>query len=234
MMTFAEYNARLCDKDLQEYFQYLLLERVEKPHDETVKDQIAELQGLVLPKRLSGKAVIELRDQNKVAAELAEHGKIDESVILIQQILAICPEHYYAFYTLGVIAFEQGNFEEALGCFEHAFETNPFFTDAILRIFDCSVCMADTSKVNALISKALSLQPSDPELLETKRHLEDGTFPERLTKLIKEPQAKEPNINDELLKLKAMLESGNSGGALEKLKTLIPNQPSSDKFAVLW
>jgi len=234
MMTFAEYNARLCDKDLQEYFQYLLLERVEKPHDETVKDQIAELQGLVLPKRLSGKSVIELRDQNRVAAELAEHGKIDESVILIQQILSICPEHYWAIYTLGVIAFEQGNFEEALDCFNHAFEINPFFIDSLLRIYDCSVCLGDTGKVSLLVGKALNLQPNDPELLETKRHLEDGTYPERLAELIKEPKAKEPDIKDELIKLKAMLESGNSGDALEKIKTLIPNQAKPDRFVASW
>jgi len=231
MMNFAEYNARLCDKDLQEYFQHLLLERVEKPHDETVKDQIAELQCLVLSKRLSGKAVIELRDQNKVAAELAEQGKIDESVILLQQILAICPEHYYAIYTLGVIAFEQGNFEEALDCFEHAFETNPFFTDSLLRIFDCSVCMGNTSKISGLVNKALNLQPNDPELLETKRHLEDGTYPERLEKLIKAPKEKETDIKDELLKLKAMLERGNSGEALEKLKSLIPSRSEPNRFS---
>ncbi|MCL2101509.1 MAG: tetratricopeptide repeat protein [Fibromonadales bacterium] len=221
MMTFAEYNARLCDKDLQEYFQYLLLERAEKPEDETIKETIAELQGMVLQGSLSGKAVIDLREQSKVAADLAEQGEIEESIAKVQQILEIYPEHYSAFYTLGVISFEQGNFAEALDCFKHAFENNSFFVDAILRIFDCSVCLGDTSGVNELLSKALTFLPNDPELLETKQHLESGTYPERLAKYIEVPAAKEDGVNPELLKVKEMLESGNLDEALEKLKELV-------------
>jgi len=221
IMTFAQYNARLCDKDLQEYFQHLLLERLEKPKDETVKDIIAELQGIVINGRLNGKTVIELREQNKVAADLAEQGKIEESVALIQQILTVYPEHYSAFYTLGVISFEQGNFSEALDCFKQAFENNPFFVDAVLRIFDCSVCLGNTSNVSELLSKALTLQPNDPELLETKRHLGNGTYPERLTKYMKAPDANKSELKHELLKLKEMLENGNSRAALDRLKTLI-------------
>jgi len=238
MMTFAEYNARLCDKDLQEYFQYLLMERVERPQDEAIKDVIAELQGLVLPGRLKGKMVIELREQNKVAEDLAERGKIDESVAMLQRILAVYSEHYSVFYTLGIISFEQGNVAEALDCFRHAFDNNPFFVDALLRIFDCSVCLGNTSEVGELVSKALSLQPSDPELLETKRYLENGTYPERLAKHIKAPGAEESDLKDELLKLKAMLENGNPGEALDKIRTLvnlqIPNQANSNKLASSW
>ena len=225
MMTFAEYNARLCNKDLQEYFQYLLLERLESPQDETVKDTIAELQGVVLPGNLNGKTIIELREQSKVAADLAEQGKIDESVAMLQRILAIYPEHYSAFYTLGIISFEQGNFADALDCFKHAFESNPFFVDALLRIFDCSICLGDTSEVQELLNKALDLQSSDPELLETKQHLESGTYPERLAKYIKikeiAPETKECEIKQELLALKAMLESGASDEALEKIKAMV-------------
>jgi len=221
MMTFAEYNARLCDKDLLEYFQYLLMERVESPKDETIKDIIAELQGVVIPNRLSGKTVIELRQQNKLAASLAEQGKIDESVALIQRILAIYSEHYFAFYTLGIISFEQGNFSDAFDCFKHAFDNNNFFVDALLRIFDCSVCLGDTGEVAELLNKALDLQPNDPELLETKRHLESGTYPERLAKYIRTPEEKENGLKQELLKLKEMLEKGNSSQALEKIKEIL-------------
>ncbi|MDR3002136.1 MAG: tetratricopeptide repeat protein [Fibromonadaceae bacterium] len=221
MMTFAEYNARLCDKDLQEYFQYLLLERAEKPENETIKETIAELQGIVLQGRLDGKTVLELREQCKLAADLAEQGKIEESIAKIQQILSVYPEHYSAFYTLGIISFEQGNFAEALDCFKQAFESNSFFVDAILRIFDCSVCLGDTSDANELLSKALAVQPEDPELLETKRHLESGTYPERLAKYMEVPIEKEAELKQELLKLKEMLESGNSKEALEKIKGLV-------------
>ncbi|MCL2208108.1 MAG: tetratricopeptide repeat protein [Fibromonadales bacterium] len=219
MMTFAEYNARLCDKDLLEYFQYLLMERIENPKDETVKDTIAELQGIVIPNRLSGKTVIELRQQNKLAADLAEQGKIDESVALLQRILTVYSEHYSAFYTLGIISFEQGNFSEAFDCFKHAFDNNNFFVDALLRIFDCSICLGDTSEVSELLNKALDLIPNDPELLETKRHLENCTYPERLAKYIKAP--KEGDLKQELLKLKEMLESGYSSQALEKIRALV-------------
>jgi tetratricopeptide (TPR) repeat protein len=221
MMTFAEYNARLCDKDLQEYFQYLLLERIEKPQDETIKEVIAELKGIVMPNHLNGRTVIELREQNKIAADLAERGEVEESVAKIQQVLAVYPEHYNAFYTLGIISFEQGNFANALVCFEQAFEFNPFFIDAILRIFDCSICLGDTSTINELLNKALTLQSSDPELLETKRHLEDGTFPERLTKYLNVSVAEKNELKQELLELKKMLESGNSSKALERLSTML-------------
>ncbi len=219
MITFAEYNARLCNKDLQEYFQHLLLKRLERPQDDSVKDVIAELQGVVLPGHLNGKTVIELREQNKIAEDLAQQGKIKESIAVLQQILTVYSEHYFAFYTFGVIAFEQGNYTEALDCFKQAFEYNPFFTDAILRIFDCSVCTGSTSDVSEFLSKALTLQPNDPELLETKRHLENGTYPERLAKYINPPE-KESDLKQELLKLKNMLENGNSSEALEKLKVL--------------
>jgi tetratricopeptide (TPR) repeat protein len=222
-MTFAEYNARLCNKDLQEYFQYLLLEREQpkNPEDETSKNIIAELQGIVFPSNLDGHSVIELREQNEIAANLAEQGKIDESIAKIQQILEIYPEHYSAYYTLGIISFGQGNIPEALERFKEAFEYNPFFTDAILRIFDCCVCLGDTRIIEELLNKALMLQPDDYELLETKRHLKNGTYPKRLEELIKNHTLEKPELKTELLKLKQMLESGNSQEALQKIRTLV-------------
>jgi len=223
MMTFAEYNARLCNKDLQEYFQYLLLEReqLKNPEDETAKDIIAELQGIVFPSHLNGQTIIELREQNEIAADLAEQGKIDESIAKIQQILEVYPEHYSAFYTLGIISFGQGNIPEALERFKEAFEYNPFFTDAILRIFDCCVCLGNTRVIEELLNKALMLQPEDYELLETKQHLKDGTYPKRLAEVIKKQSLEKPELKTELLKLKQMLESGNSAEALQKIKSLV-------------
>jgi len=221
MMTFAEYDARLCNEDLKEYFHYLTLQRQENPQNEIVKDTIAELQGVVLSGRLSGKAVIELREQNKAAANLAEDGKIEESLEAIDKILGICPEHYSAFYTLGVISFEQGNFEEALECFKQAFEYNQYFTDVVLRIFDCCVCLGNMSEAAAALEKAIALQPSDPELLETKRHLENGTYPERLEQYIKKTDEKRDRLKQELREIKKILESGNTDEALERLKALV-------------
>jgi len=223
MMNFAEYNARLCNKDLQEYFQYLLLKRsqLENPEDETAKNIIAELQGIVFPSNLNGQTIIELREQNEIAEDLAEQGKIDESIAKIQQILEVYPEHYSAFYTLGTISFGQGNISEALERFKEAFEYNPFFTDAILRIFDCCVCLGNTSVVEELLNKALMLQPDDPELLETKQHLKNGTYPKRIAELIKKQPLEKPELKNELLKLKQMLESGNSAEALQKIKSLV-------------
>jgi len=222
-MTFAEYNARLCNKDLQEYFQYLLLERErpKNPEDETAKNIIAELQGIVFPSHLDGHAVIELREQNEIAANLAEEGRIDESIAEIQKILEIYPEHYSAYYTLGIISFSQGNIPEALERFKEAFEYNQFFTDAILRIFDCCICLGNTSVIEELLNKALALQPDDYELLETKQHLKNGTYPKRLEEHIKKQPLKEPERKAELLKVKQMLESGNVAEALQKLKTLM-------------
>jgi len=223
MMTFAEYNARLCNKDLQEYFQYLLLEREQpkNPEDETTKDIIAELQGIVFPSKLDGHTIIELREQNEIAANLAEQGKIDESIATIKQILEIYPEHYSAFYTLGVISFGQGNIEEALDSFREAFDYNPFFTDAVLRIFDCCICLGDTHVIEELLNQALAFQPDDYELLETKEHLKNGTYPKRLEEHIKKQSLDKPELKAELLKLKEMLESGKSEEALQKLKTLV-------------
>jgi len=223
MMTFAEYNARLCNNDLQEFFQHLLLERekLENPQEETAKDIIAELQGIVFNSHIDGKTVIELREQNKIAADLAEQGKIEESISAIQDILRVYPEHYSAFYTLGSISFGLGNFSEALKRFKEAFEFNPFFVDAVLRIFDCSVCLGNTSEVGSLLNKALTLQPNDPELLGTKRHLEKGTYPERLAKYMEKPNVKKGELTHELLRLKEMLERGNSEEALKRIKLLV-------------
>ena len=218
MITYAEYNARLCDKDLQEFFQYLLMARLENPADETVKDTIAELQGLAISNKLDGKTIIELREQSKIAADLAEQGKLEDSLFQIQHILEAYPEHYSAYYTLGMVSFEQGNFSEALGCFKQAFDYNQFFVDAVLRIFDCCVCLGNVSEVDEYLSRALLLQKEDPELLETKTHLEHGTYPERLIKYLETPEEKQRR---ELLKVKEMLESGDSDSALEKLKALI-------------
>jgi len=221
MMTSAEYDARICNEDLKEYFHHLTLERQENPQNEAIKDIIAELQGIVIPGRLNGKAVVELREQNKVAANLAEEGKIEESLAVIEQILNACPEHYSAFYTLGVISFEQGDFEKAFECFKQAFEYNQFFTDVVLRIFDCSVCLGDMSEIGVVLNKALALQPSDPELLETRKHLEDGTYPERLARHIKKTDEKKDKLKQELLEIKRLLEEGNTEEALEKLNKLV-------------
>jgi len=223
MMTFAEYNARLCNKDLQEFFQYLLLEREQPKNqdDETAKDIIAELQGIVFPSHLDGHTIIELREQNEIAANLAEQGKIDESIAKIQQVLEVYPEHYSAFYTLGIISFGQGNIAEALERFKDAFEYNPFFTDAILRIFDCCICLGDTHVIEDLLAKALTFQPDDYELLETKEHLKNGTYPKRLEEHIKKPPSEDLERKNELLRVKEMLESGNVSEALQKLKALV-------------
>jgi len=222
-MTFAEYNARLCNKDLQEYFHNLLLERADpkNPDSEIAKDIIAELQGIVFPSNLNGHAVIELREQNEIAANLAEQGKINESIAKIHQILEIYPEHYSAFYTLGMISFGQDNIPEALERFKEAFEYNPFFTDAILRIYDCCICLGNTSTIEESLNKALMLQPEDPELLETKQYLKNGTYPKRLAEHLKKPSVEKPELKTELLKLKQLLESGNSAEALQKIKTLL-------------
>ncbi len=221
MMTFAEYDARICNEDLKEYFHHLTLERQENPQNETIKDVIAELQGIVIPGRLSGKAVIELREKNKVAANLAEEGKIEESLAVIEQIIDACPENYSAFYTLGYISFEQDDFEKAIECFKQAFEYNQFFTDVVLRIYDCCVCLGDMSDIGVVLNKALALQPSDPELLETRRHLEDGTYPERLAQHIKKTDEKKDKLRQELLEIKRLLEEGNTEEALEKLNKLV-------------
>ena len=220
-MNFAEYNARLCDKDLQEYFQQLLVERKGSPQDENIKDTIAELQGITINGKLNGKTIIELREQNKIAEDLAAQGKIEESLDKVTQILAAYPEHYSAFYTLGKISFDQENYPEAIDCFKQAFEYNPFFVDAVLRIYDCSVYMGeDAFVVEDILAKALTLQPSDPELLETKEHLEKGTFPERLSDYMDSKDGTR-KIKRELLKLKELIESGNSKEALEKIKSLV-------------
>jgi len=222
-MTFAEYNARLCNKDLQEYFQLLLLERADPKNleAETAKDIIAELQGIVFSGNFSGHTIIELREQNEIAENLAEQGKIDESIAKIQQILEIYPEHYSAFYTLGLISFGQGNIPEALERFKEAFEYNPFFTDAVLKIYECCVCAGNTSAIEESLNKALMLQPEDPELLEIKQHLKEGTYPKRLAEHIKKTPLEKPELKAELLKLKQMLESGNSAEALQRIKTLV-------------
>jgi tetratricopeptide (TPR) repeat protein len=219
-MNFAEYNARLCNKDLQEFLQYLLLEReqLEDLQDETAKDIIAELQGIVLPNLLDGQTVIELREQNKIAEDLAKQNKIEESLGIIKQILTVYPEHYSAFYTLGIISFELGNIYEALARFKSAFEYNPFFVDAVLKIFECSVCLGDTSDVGIFLNKALAMQPNDPELLKIKRHLEGSTYPEHLSKHIKNQKSE---LQQELLKIKELLENGNTEEALEKIKALV-------------
>ncbi|MCL1966696.1 MAG: tetratricopeptide repeat protein [Fibromonadales bacterium] len=221
MMTSAEYDARICNEDLKEYFHHLTLERQENPQNEAIKDIIAELQGIVIPGRLSGKAVVELREQNKVAADLAEEGKIEESLAVIEQIINAFPEHYSAFYTLGYISFEQEDFEKAIECFKQAFEYNQFFTDVVLRIYDCCACLGDMSEIGVVLNKALALQPSDPELLETRRHLEDGTYPERLAQYVKKTDEKKDKLRQELLEIKRLLEEGNTEEALEKLNKLV-------------
>ncbi|MDR2731780.1 MAG: hypothetical protein LBB36_01010 [Fibromonadaceae bacterium] len=229
MITFAEYNARLCDKDLQEFFQYLLLAREESPQDETVKNTIAELQGITISGKLDGRTIIDLREQNEIAANLAEQGKIEESLNAIQQILEIYPEHYSAFYTLGVISFGLGNHNEAMERFKEAFEFNPFFVDAVLRIYDCSVCLGNRDEVSGFLDKALTLQPTDPELLETKKHLENGTYPERISRhLNKGKEVEKPekdtekvDLKQNLMKLREMIESGNSEDALEKIREMV-------------
>jgi len=49
MMTFAEYDARLCNEDLKEYFHYLTLQRQENPQNETVKDTMPSCRVLCFP-----------------------------------------------------------------------------------------------------------------------------------------------------------------------------------------
>jgi len=81
--------------------------------------------------------------------------------------------------------------------------------------------LGNTRVIEELLNKALVLQPEDYELLEIKQHLKNGTYPKRLAELIKAQTMEKPELKTELLKLKQMLESGNSAEALQKLKSLV-------------
>jgi len=51
--------------------------------------------------------------------------------------------------------------------------------------------------------------------------LKEVTYPKRLEEHIKKPSLEKTELKAELLKLKQMLESGNSAEALQKIKMLV-------------
>jgi tetratricopeptide (TPR) repeat protein len=72
----------------------------------------------------------EIADELKRAARYHRCGQLEAAGKICSQILAIMPDHSYALNLSGLIAFDGGNYEEAINRIRRAIAKNPQFPDS--------------------------------------------------------------------------------------------------------
>lgn len=139
------------------------------------------------------------REWFSTATELAEEGRYDEAIALLDQGIRIDANNANAWYNKGVVLFKMGRYQEALLAFAQATDIDPEFDQAwynkglallrlrkyleAIRAFDKALelnprnqearCQRDVAQ-RAIISSAESSRPS----LKDKKNYFDVDFPE--------------------------------------------------------
>ena len=124
--------------------------------------------------------LIAFREINIKAENRIREGLLDQAEVEVRRVLEIDAEQFRANNNLGLIHWYKGNVIEASDCFLKSVEKNPYYTDALLNLYDACVMQGATEGLLSLFENALVNSPKNKDLLEIKDLLEKNEIPERL------------------------------------------------------
>jgi len=107
----------------------------------------------------------EIPDELKRAARHHRCGQLEEAEKICSQILAIMPDHSYALNLNGLIAFDMGNFDEAINRIRRAIAKNPQFPESYKNLGKVYHRQGILDRAAVCYGKALELNRSDVNAL---------------------------------------------------------------------
>ena len=96
-------------------------------------------------------------------------GKWNEVISLYEQILENHPSSTYANYRLGVILFNQKQYEKAASHFQKVVDLYPFTFDSLIMLAWCKFYLGNGREAKVLFQKSLLFNPDNESALEGLR-----------------------------------------------------------------
>ncbi len=167
----AEFNTEA--SKFMEKFSQNAYELDYKKIDEETREKLAALGyigSFTDPAKLKGKKLASPKEKIVVfnelsrARELGLSGKAEESIKIIEKIIADDPEITDAYFSLGNIYYKQENFKEAISCFEKALERKPDDVFTVLNIGLCYQRMAKFDEAEKFVLEYLKKGFEDSQL----------------------------------------------------------------------
>lgn len=153
----------------------------------------AKARGEVIPERL-----IESRELNLALENQIREGLLDLAMQSALDIIKADSEDYRAWNNKGLIHWYQEDMVEAIACFVKSVKLNPWYTDAVLNHYDCALLTGQVEGFEPVLNQCLKLAPNNQELLDVRKELLLGQWPERLSRY----QGVQEELSQEKEKLK--------------------------------
>mgnify|MGYP006088770125 CR=1 FL=1 len=125
--------------------------------------------------------LIESRELNLQVENFIREGLLDYALDSVMGVLEKYPKDYRALNNQGLIYWYQGEIKIAITHFQTSIELNPWYTDAILNLYDCSLLVGEIQNFNPVLDRCIQIYPTNPELLQARKEIQLGQIPERLS-----------------------------------------------------
>ena len=102
--------------------------------------------------------------ENQNAEEQILSNNLPEAAAILVDIVDRSPNNSRAFNNLGIIAWKQENWYDALGLFKHSLQLKPDNADAAVNLFDLALKTRRIDEVRNMLIEASQLLPYDEEL----------------------------------------------------------------------
>ena len=97
----------------------------------------------------------------KKAVSQHQNGDFENAALLYRQVLAEEPKNADALHMLGLLSYQEGQADEAVGLISRSLEINPEFSPAMINLGNALLATQNYSKAEEIFRRALAVQ--DPE-----------------------------------------------------------------------
>ena len=173
------------------------------------------------------------------ATEFALSGKNDNAVEIFEKVVSIDPENANAWYCLGVLLSESGNFTEAIHSFENS---DKFYPNHGPTLVNLAILLEDENpdKASELAKSALIFYPDDERLKEIYSNKEPANNTDKLfVNSIPLPDdefdlngshtERNPSQNDKISDAQDLTSRGEHSSAVSIWKSLLEDSPNSSE-----
>ncbi|KMQ50475.1 TPR Domain containing protein [Chitinispirillum alkaliphilum] len=168
--------------------------------------------------------------ENIKAEEAIASGNLADAAAILISLVEKDPENWRAFNSMGIIAWLQKSWQDAYTMFLRSVNLNPFYTDALINLFDAALKLKKVDQVTPFLQNAAQASNASKEvkiILESiLEHKEDIYYtPRGLSIGIYYPLVEEGS---------QLLDEGNLNSALDKfIKSLETDGPNPGAYCGL-
>lgn len=124
--------------------------------------------------------VIQARELNINAENLIREGMPERAREVLQDILQKQPTNYRAMNNLGLLSWYSQEMVAAWDLFLGAFQSNPWYLDAVVNLYDCAFLSHRLEEFMPVLAKATAVNPGAEELAQIESEIREGRAPVRL------------------------------------------------------